>query len=76
MLFRSFGSDIIGSPIVGNGVVMVAIQFGVIQVFNSQRGESLHVVTLGSQVRGAPAVAGGWIFVPTSSESLIALRGN
>ena len=55
---------------------MVAIQVGVIQAFNSQRGESLHVITLGSQVRGAPRRGRGLSSVPTSNESLIALRGN
>ncbi len=74
--YSNFISEIVGSPIVGSGVVMVAVQAGAIQVFSSQRGESLNSITLASQVRGAPAVAGGWIFVPTSNESLFALQGN
>ena len=74
--YTNFGSDIVGGPIVGNGTVMVAIQSGAVQLFNSNRGESLYSFILGSQVRGAPAVAGGWIFVPTSNVSLVALQGN
>jgi len=70
----NFVSDIVGGPIVGNGVVMVAAQIGTVQLFSSQRGEPLSSTPTGSQVTGAPAVAGGWIFVPTSNESLFALK--
>jgi len=74
--YTNFGGNIIGGPIVGSGTVIVVIESGTVQLFNSQNGVSLYASTFGGQVSGASAVAGGWIFVPTSNTSLVALRGN
>lgn len=71
-----FVDQIVGGPIAGNGRILFVSKGGALQILDANQGVLMGNATIPTQVSGAPAISGSWIFVPGADGSLYSLRGS
>jgi outer membrane protein assembly factor BamB len=67
--------QVLGGPLVDATHVLVVTQPGNLHIFDVQTGSSTYGTILLAPAGGAPAVSGGWIYVPGANGRVMALAG-
>jgi outer membrane protein assembly factor BamB len=68
------GNQVMGGPLVdANRVLVVAQAGGTVHLFENQSGSAISVPSIGVDAGGAPAVSGGYIFVPGTDGRLYSI---
>lgn len=80
--FESTDGDFTGTPVVSDGIVVVGSNSGVVYALSALTGAKLWSRSVGPQVNGSAAIAGGVVYVPvnideangTGNPSVVALN--